>query len=662
MVRKIIYTVLVWLMLIGVGFPATHYVSQSGTGDGSALETPDSIADFNAGVFGQLDDDTVYILDAITTPIVIPDAGTNGHIATYRGDYAGHECTITATSNNQLTVSSKNYVLIQGFTFSGGGTGYSTGRQLYILNSNYVEATGNTFSGGGVSSDQASLVLSGSNYNYIHANTFNKMWEATGEANESDTISLNNSDYNRIISNTITDGGGHFLINLTGGSDYNVIRSNNGYLTTACDDDGAPDNSCSDGYLSLIGDWNQTNTYNVFEDNYFKQTSTSARGVPIEIIINNSYNIFRRNIFDTPRGFIISFNSFSFNTQQYNFYYNNTFYLTGNFHSSDSGLVYLDTDDYNNGNIQYNQFINNIWHTYAYNGFAYGSSAAVVHDNQFRGNILYGISGNEVWRHDSPMTLSTAESSYPAEFSNNLLPTSTEPTFTNAAGGDFTADDGDAPQVDAGDWLTTITTATGSGTQFTVANPYFFYDGLGIQGESGDSIKTENGQTATITSINYNTGAITVAPPGISWEKDEGISRLYNGNKPDIGAEEYGGTPPAPAENFSPANGASGVDVDTHLTFDYQSGETFDVYIDKTDCSTLECDDNADGDCDPGTLDNSATYYWKVHANTANQDFPSSGCFTFTTVGTPADVLSVVRNAAGLTVIRNSAGLTVVRP
>ena len=130
-IKRILYTAFIWLILCGVGFSATHYVSQSGTGDGSALETPDSIADFNAGVFGQLDDDTVYILDAITTPIVIPDAGTNGHIATYRGDYAGHECTITATSNNQLTVSSKNYVLIQGFTFSGGGTGYSTGRQLY---------------------------------------------------------------------------------------------------------------------------------------------------------------------------------------------------------------------------------------------------------------------------------------------------------------------------------------------------------------------------------------------------------------------------------------------------------------------------------------------------------------------------------------------------
>lgn len=108
---------------------ATYYVSQSGTGDGSAVGTPDSIVDFNANVFGVLDDDTVYFLGTITSTIDLPDGGASGQYATFRGDYSGQECTIDGNSAiaNGIDTNGHQYINIIGFTIR-----ETTSRGLYI--------------------------------------------------------------------------------------------------------------------------------------------------------------------------------------------------------------------------------------------------------------------------------------------------------------------------------------------------------------------------------------------------------------------------------------------------------------------------------------------------------------------------------------------------
>lgn len=97
-IKKLIITFLLvlWPCLV---WGATYYVSQSGTGDGSAVGTPDSLADFEADVFGELDGDTVYILGTITDQVDIPDSGTSGNEVTIRGDYSGQECTINGADD-----------------------------------------------------------------------------------------------------------------------------------------------------------------------------------------------------------------------------------------------------------------------------------------------------------------------------------------------------------------------------------------------------------------------------------------------------------------------------------------------------------------------------------------------------------------------------------
>lgn len=92
---------------------------------------------------------------------------------------------------------------------------------------------------------------------------------------------------------------------------------------------------------------------------------------------------------------------------------------------------------------------------------------------------------------------------------------------------------------DSGAWLTTIKSESGKVTKFIVNDPNYFYDGWGIPGEVGDKIKTENRQIADIRSINYETGLITVSSP-IDVINGEGISLIYSGNAPDIGANERG--------------------------------------------------------------------------------------------------------------------------
>ncbi len=74
----------------------------------------------------------------------------------------------------------------------------------------------------------------------------------------------------------------------------------------------------------------------------------------------------------------------------------------------------------------------------------------------------------------------------------------------------------------------------------------YFYDGWTIPDETGDQIKTKNGQTATILSINYNRNTITVTP-AIDIVNGEGLSLNYFGLAPDIGAHEYASILASPA-------------------------------------------------------------------------------------------------------------------
>jgi len=120
------------------------------------------------------------------------------------------------------------------------------------------------------------------------------------------------------------------------------------------------------------------------------------------------------------------------------------------------------------------------------------------------------------------------------------------PLFTNLGSRHYTQKAG-SPAINAGGWLTTITTCTDA-THIVVVDPRWFFDGWGIYEDPatqsnplvGDTIKTENGYSAIISSINYGTGAMVLAGGGLgSCTPTEGLALDYNGSAPDIGAHEY---------------------------------------------------------------------------------------------------------------------------
>jgi hypothetical protein len=119
-----------------------------------------------------------------------------------------------------------------------------------------------------------------------------------------------------------------------------------------------------------------------------------------------------------------------------------------------------------------------------------------------------------------------------------------------------------SPAVDAGAWLTTITSVSGSGTSFTVADPNFFFAGMTAATRTlpGDSIQLQGqSATATITSISGNT--ITVATP-LTWTYGQGVALPYSGSAPDVGAFEcYGCAPGAAPSEVSLLASPSGLHV-----------------------------------------------------------------------------------------------------
>lgn len=151
-------------------------------------------------------------------------------------------------------------------------------------------------------------------------------------------------------------------------------------------------------------------------------------------------------------------------------------------------------------------------------------------DNLFIWNNFYGSSSV---RYKMKAGLASIEASYP-EFQDNL---SVNPGFKDAVDLDFTLRP-DSAMIDAGAWLTTVTSSSGTGTAFTVSDSRYFSDGFGIV--QGDTIQLQ-GQSVNmeIVKIDYNANKIVVDRQ-VSWKKGDGLSLAYSGNAPDIGAKEYG--------------------------------------------------------------------------------------------------------------------------
>jgi hypothetical protein len=119
---------------------------------------------------------------------------------------------------------------------------------------------------------------------------------------------------------------------------------------------------------------------------------------------------------------------------------------------------------------------------------------------------------------------------------------------------------GGASAIDAGTWLTSVTSATGAGQTFMVDDADWFFPGLTAAGHAvpGDTIQLE-GQTARAVIMAISGNTITVDRP-LSWKQGQGLALAYSGAAPDAGACEF-----APAH---PATGSGAVIPKGILRFD----------------------------------------------------------------------------------------------
>ena len=311
--NKIIqYTLTIWTLVIFFALcfsveAATYYMRSDGTasnkeaatGCGSAStamnESVHNGETFNPGdIINLCDDGGNY-----NAQVIPPSSGTSGNEIIYQ-KASGDTPTFSGISGADIYLSGKSHIVIDGLTFSGGDR-----RQIFIENgSNYVEIKNCSFTGNEsdpmIQLGHGSDPSRGISYPYVHNNTFGPGDEATDEGTEWDSIWLAYVDHGRLIDNSFSEGGGHAFIIITRYSHHNVVRGNTGSVTDYWDGAGAPDKAGLDIFIAV----QYGSTYNLFENNTFTVTGdVEARALPIQAN-SVSYNIFRKNIFNRPRGWM----------------------------------------------------------------------------------------------------------------------------------------------------------------------------------------------------------------------------------------------------------------------------------------------------------------------------------------------------------------------
>ena len=530
-------------MLAAPSWAADYYVRQGEylAKDGSNCANSISIATFNSSASGG----NTYVIcsgETITTTIA-PPTGTEGSVITliseYEYDTTGTQYdVVVATGSYGANLSSKDYITIDGLYFNNCGSRWilmNYSDHNIIQNCKFYD-----------SAAYAGILMDYSDYNQFIDNEFpDAPASGTGcvgrATNPADAINwYNGGSYNLFQGNTFgrTDHTSIGQYSPTGG--YNVYRGN----TNA--------NQYHTGLNIAYG-----TTPNLVDGNYFYDQGLDMANDPcpttgegnngFQNSRNAYYLIMRRNIFDNNNKGFASGGS-SGGSISYEHIYNNTF--NGGV-SPFFGRVWDIGYTINNSKIKNNIF------TGAADcaDWAGGCPSSYIPSNDLGYNLYYDVNGgtgNEFYnnnayggtatggyRYDNTTEATFAElisaigsPVFPAGHGN----ISADPKYTSIVGRDFTLQ-ADSDMIDAGAWLTTITSATATTDTITVADGGYFYDGWGITGETGDVIRTAAGVEATIDSVTGNTIVFTAA---ISVVNGEGIALDYAGTAPDIGAEERG--------------------------------------------------------------------------------------------------------------------------
>lgn len=449
--------------------------------------------------------DQVFIKAGKYNQGIAPSAsGTGGSPIIYRN--FGSDTVTVSGAIVGVTFNQRNWIIVSGLNFSN-VTAFgvlSSANNNIVSNCNFTTQLGSTYwSGFAMYVSSQSNLLTGCSFSKWGSPDFGDMVDIGDDTNPAD-----HSFYNRIENCTLFSAG-HSLVNFRCGR--NIIRGSRLH-----NEPWLPDGS---GQRCIISD-TSTNTvlggFNLIESNIISYASNASDGNGgAGIDLRTRYNIVRGNYFynNLDCGLFMDGGSGAGDQAIANHIYNNTFYA--------NSLGYLT----NTGAF-----------TGAAMGFqVYGSPFQVL-SNSIINNILVQSPLEPFWF--------SGVSASAQFFASNF--TVGDPLFVNVTNAYNPISVGlpdlslktNSPCIDAGTFLTRVTSTSGSGTSFAVADPYFFQSGSG--GIPGDWVQLQ-GQTnpAQITAIN---GMTLVLNKSVTWTNGQGVSLPFSGKAPDIGAFAY--TPP----------------------------------------------------------------------------------------------------------------------
>jgi len=463
--------------------------------------------------------DTVYIKAGTYTTYIAPArSGTASGPITYRA-YGSDVVTVQNTSYG-ISLDGKSHITVQGINF------LSLDKFLWLqTGANYNIIAYCNFDQGRNIGWSGSKIYRSSSFNWVHHCRFSKYGYYTDDdigcildiGNEESTTDLTGHN---LIEDNIMFHGGHHVLGVYGM--YNVIRNNYFHnepwsMGTAASDRGAI--MYGDRNLSVAG-YPDNSGRNLFEGNQIGYSADPPDNIGASgMALLTAYNIVRFNRFyhNDRAGLAMGLTSSYVSDIVFNRVYNNSF-----FHN---GINTQDPIDHMNSGIgfgiysgthiiKYNAFKNNVLYKHR---VPYGAYYVNLSDQIFAGNWDGDAQGN-------PQFVSASEAL--GDPMNSSLP-------------DLDIQS-NSPCKDAGTYLTTITSSSGSGTTFHVEDAGYFMDGWGISGVDGDEIQIiGTSQKARITHVDYGTKTITVNA-AITWTQNQGIALAYVGAAPDVGAHEYG--------------------------------------------------------------------------------------------------------------------------
>lgn len=482
------------LLLINTLSAAVHYVSPGGTvnwAQSGILTTPCSLptANANAGA-----GDTVYLLAGIYTGVYIKpsQSGSAGNPIMY-SRYSDDSVTIT-DADYGIIIDGKSRIIINGLRF------YFMGNFVCIKNNSNYNTIGYCI----FDKARDTTTWSGANiyytsqYNRVHHCSFSR-WGYANDSGHAGALfdvgreaELTDSSYYNLIDNNTFFYGGHHC--LAAWSKYCIFRNN--YLHH--------ERSPTDGfgYRCAITHGKAVDR-NLFEGNRFA-FAYKASGMSLR----SSNNIFRFNVFyNNGLGGIQCVSMVDYTPAHYNRMYNNVFFNNG--HEADyvgfSGGIYF--CNWGEGDPIGNVVKNNIFYK--------NKGGSITTDAVTTPQVVVNN-----WDTGDPLFVDDESALSP--FNPNLP--------------DFHLQEG-SPCIDKGVSITKITSADGSGKQFTVEDAGYFTNGWGMV--PGDQIQLEGTkQRARLTVVDYDKNILTVDNT-LTWTQNTGVGLAYEGSAPDLGAYEY---------------------------------------------------------------------------------------------------------------------------